>query len=217
MRERWKRLAERALVAAAFLLILFTLLPLIPSREWWIRILDFPRAQIAAALLILLACVAISGMMKARSGLALAAALALCLVYQGARILPYVPLHPKELPGASACAAGDRIRLIEANVLQHNRDAAKLIAMVRRQHPDLLLLTETDQRWADELRPLAVQLPHRVAAPLGNTYGMILLSRRPLSDAQIHYLLEPDIPSIRARLTLESGRAIDLYGVHPRP
>ena len=204
-------------VTLGSLLVVMTLLPLIPSNQWWIRVFDFPRAQIAVLLLLLIVGAAFARLWRRRGGLLLTAALTLSLFYQGARILPYTPLYPEEVPGAAACPAGDRLRYMEANVLQENRSADALIALVRDQRPDVLLLTETDAWWTDQAGALRDILPHVVSVPQDNTYGMMLLSRLPLVDPQVRFLFEPDVPSIRAGLTLRSGRAIELYGVHPRP
>ena len=210
----WMR---RIVAGLGLTLIVATLLPLIPSNEWWIRALDFPRAQIAILLVLVIVAAVAAAMWRRPSGQALIAALVLCLGYQGSRILPYTPFWPKEVPTAASCVPGDRLRYMEANVLQNNRNAQALLDLVREERPDVLLLTETDRWWAEQVRPLADEMPHRISVPLGNTYGMMLLSRLPLADAQVRYLFEPDVPSIRADLTLGSGRKIELYGVHPRP
>lgn len=207
----------RISVVLGTLLILATLLPLVPSNEWWIRLFDFPRTQIAILLAIILATVLSARVWKTRGGPALTAALVFCLVYQASRILPYTALWPEEVPMAASCAPGDRLRYMEANVLQSNREARALLALVRELRPDVLLLTETDQWWADQIRPLLIDLPFVVSVPQDNTYGMMLLSRRPLADPQVRYLFQPDVPSIRAGLKLGSGRQIELYAVHPRP
>ena len=46
---------------------------------------------------------------------------------------------------------------------------------------------------------------------------MLLYSRFPLVDAQVRFLVEPDIPSMTARIRLPSGADVQFYGVHPRP
>lgn len=198
-------------------LILATLLPLVPSNEWWIRIFDFPRAQITVLLGVLVLLAAFGGLWRARGGLFLSAGLAISLAYQGARILPYTPFYPEEVPDASFCPPNARLRYMEANVLQENRDARKLVSLVRARRPEVLLLTEADSWWADQVQSLRHILPHVVSVPQDNTYGMMLLSRRPLIAAEVRYLLQPDVPSIRAGVALASGHRIELYGVHPRP
>jgi endonuclease/exonuclease/phosphatase (EEP) superfamily protein YafD len=46
---------------------------------------------------------------------------------------------------------------------------------------------------------------------------MALYSRFPLSDEKIRLLVEKDIPSVYARITLPSGQKVQLYGLHPTP
>lgn len=209
----------RAKIIGVFglVLILATLLPLIPSNEWWIRFFDFPRAQITVLLFLAVAAALAGALWRTRAGQVLTGALILCLLYQVSRIVPYTAPWPQEVPSAAACAPDNRLRFMEANVLQSNRNAQGLLALVRDQRPDVLLLTETDGWWADQVAPLARELPHVVSVPQDNTYGMMLLSRLPLRDSQVRYLFEPDVPSIRAELDLRSGRRISFYGVHPRP
>jgi len=207
---------QRIVGIFSLVLIVATLLPIIPSNEWWVRFFDFPRAQIAVLLFLMLGAAA-AALWKTRAGQALIAALAICFGYQMWRILPYTPPWPEEVPKVASCAPGDRLRYMEANVLQSNRNARALLDLARQQRPDVLLLTETDRWWADQVDPLAREMGHVVRVPQDNTYGMMLLSRRPLVDPQVRYLFEPDVPSIRAGLRLGSGRMISIYGVHPRP
>ncbi len=208
---------RRIVVALGLVLIFATLLPIIPSNEWWIRLLDFPRAQIAVLLFLAIVAAAAVPMWRTRGGLALVGILTICLGYQVSRIVPYTELWQEEVPRVASCPIGDRLRYMEANVLQRNRDARALLTLVKEQRPDVLLLTETDRWWADQVRPLLRLMPHVVSVPQDNTYGMMLLSRRPLIGPKVRFLFDPDVPSIRTGLRLASGRQIDLYGVHPRP
>src|SRR5690606_18309926 len=53
--------------------------------------------------------------------------------------------------------------------------------------------------------------------PLDNTYGMMMLSKLPLTYSPVNFLVTDSIPSIFTRITLPSGSMIDFYGVHPEP
>jgi len=212
--REWTR---RIIAGVGLVLVVATLLPIIPSNAWWIRFLDFPRVQIAVLLVLATAAATAAAMWRTRGGQALIAALILCLGYQLSRILPYTAAWASEVPTAASCPPGDRLRYMEANVLQSNRDSRALVALVRERRPDVLLLTETDRWWAGQVGVLADAMPHVISVPQDNTYGMMLLSRRPLADPRVRFLFEPGIPSIRAGLRLGSGRRIELYGVHPRP
>lgn len=52
---------------------------------------------------------------------------------------------------------------------------------------------------------------------MANTYGMMLLSKLPLTESIVNFLVQDDIPSIFTRIALPSGNIIDFYGVHPEP
>lgn len=207
----------RVVWAFGSMLLIATLLPVIPTNEWWVRIFDFPRAQIAALIALVLVAVAILGMFRRRTGLLLGVALVAALTYQLIRILPYTAMANEKVPSVAVCAADERLRFLEANVLQSNRNAQALLIMVREQRPDVLLLTETDAWWARQVAPLRSAYPHVVSEPRGNTYGMMLISKLPLSGTEVRYLFNPDVPSIRTELALPSGKRIDLYAVHPKP
>ena len=72
------------------------------------------------------------------------------VAYQAWWVLPYTRLgrgrHEVQQVAAHAddIARRTRIRVLVANVLQTNRRAADLVALVREVEPDLLLLGETD-------------------------------------------------------------------------
>lgn len=203
--------------ALSLVLVVATLLPIASTDEWWVRIFDFPRAQIATLILVLLLALVGLRAWREKSGLLLSVALLAALAYQLVRILPYTALADEEVPSVATCPSADRLRFLEANVLQSNRDAAALLALVRDQRPDVLLLTETDSWWARQTEPLRADFSYVVSEPRGNTYGMMLFSKLPLSDTQVRYLFNPDVPSIRTEIAMPSGKQIDFYGIHPKP
>lgn len=142
---------------------------------------------------------------------------AAALGWQMLQVASYFPGWPVTVPGADRCEPGKQIRLLNINVLQPNRDFAGVIRLIEEHDPDLVLLLETDSAWVQALRPVRERFPHQVVRPLPNTYGLILLSKLPLEGAQIRYLLQPHVPSVRAAIKLASGELVDFYGVHPEP
>ena len=199
-----------------------TLLPLSRHEAWWIRACDFPRLQIVGASAGVLAALIASGVIDDTGGLLLALVLLGCVAYQLAVILPYTRLWRVELPGrreipASGAPAGNRsLSLLVVNVLMSNRQAEGLLGLIQAHAPDLVLAVETDRWWCDHLERL--QGYHfRLAHPLANTYGLLLLSKLKLVEPQLRFLLKPDVPSVRSGLRLRSGEVITLYGLHPEP
>jgi endonuclease/exonuclease/phosphatase (EEP) superfamily protein YafD len=193
-----------------------TLLPLSKDEAWWVRAGDFPRLQIAALSLAVLAALAVAGVVDHIAGRLLALALLGCIAYQLAVILPFTRLWRVELP-ASRAPPGDRtLSLLMVNVLMTNRQGERLLGLIRAHEPDLVLAVETDRWWCDLLGRLQ-DYPFRLAYPLANTYGLLLLSKLELVEPQLRFLLKPDVPSVRSGLRLRSGEVIMLYALHPEP
>jgi len=197
--------------------VLCTALPLLGVRHWWIRMLDFPRVQVAGLLLVTL--VSYGVLLRANRswwGYGFASILGLAFCYQVAKIVPYTPLVEPQAKSATGTDA-PRVSILVANVLEHNREVEPLLAQVRAEKPDLVLVLEIDEWWAERLGALDDDYPHSLLYPLKNTYGIGLLSKLELVDPQIRKLIETDIPSIDTRVVLANGREVQLYGVHPEP
>jgi endonuclease/exonuclease/phosphatase (EEP) superfamily protein YafD len=198
--------------------ILVTVLPLSPSRAWWVRAWDFPRQQIVA-----LGAVAGGGLLLARGvafgwEAALLVALATALGYQLAMILPYTRLWPRQ--GLTADGAADdarSLRLVVVNVLMTNREVDGLGASLEEADPDVVLALEPDAWWAARLGEMLPRHAHRVLHPLDNTYGLALFSRLELLHPEVRFLLKDGIPSVKTRVRLRSGEDVVLIGVHPEP
>jgi endonuclease/exonuclease/phosphatase (EEP) superfamily protein YafD len=198
------------------MLIFSTLAPLSGSQKWWIRVWDFPRLQIVAALAVVLIAFPSSHNFSHHHDLALFAALTGCLIYQAFVILPYTPFSPPEVHSGRS-DGGTCVRLLISNVLMDNRRADDFLAAVRANDPDLVIAVETDGWWDQKLLSLGADYPFSVKQPLNNTYGMHLFSKLQLSAPVVRFLVEDDVPSIYAAVQLRSGDWIDLYCVHPRP
>jgi len=102
-------------------------------------------------------------------------------------------------------------------VRMENDDKMRFHALVKKYNPDIMLINEPDQNWADSIGKLEGDYLHSIKYPIDNTYGMILLSKLPLTESTLNFLVEYDVPSIFTRITLPSGSKIDFYGVHPKP
>ena len=205
-------------VALAVLVVLGTALPLLRVRAWWIRAWDFPRVQVAVVAAAALLVGADTWLDGPGWRTALGVLLLLALAYQLGMVWRYTPLAPREVQRArDERDPARRLSLVVSNVLQTNRDAARVLDVVRAADADLVLFVETDEWWRERLDALGDTHPTAVRVPLPNTYGMLLYSRLPLSDVQVDHLVQPDIPSIQARVRLRSGDVVWLNCVHPRP
>lgn len=138
------KLVTTLLVVLGALLVLTTVLPIVPSNDWWIRMWDFPRMQVAALLGLVLVAVPLTLNWRRRRTWGLVSAVAVALAYQLVWIWPHTPLHPVQVELTPYCPSDATVRLLTANVLMTNRQAEPLLEHVRRLDPDVVLLVETD-------------------------------------------------------------------------
>jgi endonuclease/exonuclease/phosphatase (EEP) superfamily protein YafD len=191
-----------------------TALSLLTSYRWYIRMWDFPRVALIlfAALALVLAVPVLAGWVRT----AVVVAMLVVIGWQGFRIYPYTPLAKPEVAQA-VISKENCISAFSFNVLQTNRDYARTISLIDREDPDIVLLLETDGLWEDALKPVIDRYPHRLSAPLDNLYGLILLSRLPVEDAEITWLIDKETPSVFATMQTSAGMRFRYIGLHPRP
>ncbi len=200
----------------AIFLILATLLPIIRNDDWWLRVFEFPRLQIAvlSCILFLFAFFLIEHhnvFFICVSFLLIASA-----VYQFVKIIPYTSFHPQQMHAADAESTGQPFKLMMSNVLMSNKNIDGLAKLVIQHQPDILLVIETDEMWCQDLNS-KLDFKYEVAEPLENTYGMVLYSNFELQNSKIEYLIEDDVPSIHAQVKLPNNKTVSLHCLHPKP
>ena len=201
--------------SVALILLGGSLLSTTDLNQWWIRIWDFPRIQV---LLGLFATGSALWFLDRAWRPWLPLVLAGATVWQAYRIAPYTSLAAVEVAQVtSAQAAVDGcFSLLTLNVLQDNRDYSRTTELIRRLDPDIVLLTETDQAWADAVAGVLADYPGQIQRPLDNTYGILFASKLPMFDAAIQDLAQKDTPSVIATLRAGEHQFL-IVGLHPRP
>ena len=199
-----------------WLLVALTLLPLWQTDLWWVRLWDFPKLQLAALLLVALLLLPLASKRRGPGFWASMASGTAALVWQVTHFAAFIPSMPRDMASADNCPEGRELSLLNVNVLQDNRRYGELLQLVDRVNPDIVLLLETDRRWAAAVTPLNRVFPYRIGEARPNTYGMLLFSKLPM-EARVLHRVQPDIPSVAARLRLRDGSTIDFHGVHPEP
>jgi endonuclease/exonuclease/phosphatase (EEP) superfamily protein YafD len=199
------------------LAVLATLVPLSPSKEWYVRIFDYPRLQTFVIAVIALIWFFIFYFKRNTIHWLFAIVLFVIIIVQGYKAWPYTPFGNKTVLTAAADIESSSIRLLICNVLQTNKEYHLLLETIQKHNPDILITTETDNKWQQQLNSIEKEYPFSVKVPLANLYGMHLYSRMPLDQSMVRYLIEPDIPSIYSRVQLKNGEWVTLFIVHPRP
>ncbi len=200
-----------------FIIAILTILPLSRYPHWLIRGMDFPRLQLAVLSSFLLVAQSIYLDLAQSTSWGLIAVVLICFSWHLWWILPYTSLWQKEVKTTSMINKARQISFITANVLTPNRQAEKLIKLVKQYQPDVLVTLESDQWWQEKLDVLQPEMPYVIKCPLDNLYGMHVYSRLPLEDTSIAFLVEKDVPSMHAQITLRSGDNIRLHFLHPAP
>ena len=206
--------------ALAVVFVLAAALPLVRKPYWWVRMFDFPRAQIAAGALAVLALFGVVNVGIAEPGWfewALMGALALATAYEVYRMVPYTPLAGVQTADAEDPDEGRSLRLVISNVLMTNRDGARWLDVVRAEDPDLVVAVETDAWWAKVAGELRDTLPNVVELPQDDTYGMCLYTRLDVEDVEVRHLVEDEVPSLWVTAVLPAGDRVRLVFLHPRP
>jgi len=199
------------------LAIILTVLPFLKFSVWWVRIGDFPRLQIAFFCIMAAALLFFTSNPLGSIEIVFLALLTACAIYQLYCVLPYLPFYPKQVQKISVPIAENTIKILIFNVFVENRESDKLLTLIKKVNPDLILLAEPDERWLSEVSELEKSYPFTVLHPLDNAYGMALYSRLKLIEPKLNFFIEDDVPSIITGVKLVSGEFIDLYCLHPRP
>lgn len=197
--------------------IVLTVLPFFRFGAWWIRIGDFPRMQITFLCGLVALFFGVVHYPLTTFEIIFLVSLGLCAAYQFYCILPYLPFYPKQVEAAESNDKNNIIKLLISNVLIENKDADKLLAIIKKESPDVIILDEPDHRWMDDVASLDSSYPYSVKYPLDNAYGIALFSRLKLENPEVKFLVQNDIPSIFTGVRLNEEVSINLFCIHPRP
>lgn len=200
-----------------FLILIPTLASLTKFDHWLIRGFDFPRIQISLLMLLVLIFAIIVYSFKEIWHFIVVGFVIAGFVYQAIKIFPYTIFSKKQVLTFKKKDSNGTISILISNVLKPNKNSNKLIELVNKKQPDILLTLETNKRWENELKVLEVEYPYTVKIPKDNFYGMHLYSKLKLEGIKVKYIIEVDIPSIHGYVRLENGKKIKIHCLHPKP
>lgn len=201
---RLHRFVEHAALFGA----LFTLAGLFGLYAWFLELFTHFKLQLAGCFMCyVLIELAARHRHHAAAGAAFAAVNALPV------LLLCLPVTSRQPPTAYAPAA--QLRILQANVLTSNRDAAALLSLVDREAPDVIVLQETNLRWLNDLAVLTNAYPVFAAIPREDNFGAAIYCKTNAQTAEIVYLDVLDaVPSTQACLTV-NGQPLTVIGTHP--
>ncbi|MEJ8758098.1 endonuclease/exonuclease/phosphatase family protein [Pontibacter sp. H259] len=209
---------ELTLIILGFTFTLFSFLPFLKVPWWWVRVLDFPRLHIAVILTVILAAYSIQYAQWTLPEIAMVALWGIAILNEIRYVYNFTPLARVEALRSEKEKPANSFTMMIANVRMVNKQHQKFLKLVLQEEPDILVMNEPDEAWHASVRgELDKRYPYSIKKPLSNTYGMMLFSRLKLSNSEVRFLVEDEIPSFYTVVELESGKKFDLYTVHPQP
>ena len=197
--------------------IILTIFPFVAVDFWYVRIFDFPHLQLTLLTMVALLTYFLRFEIRKPADYIFVAALTGCFLFQGIKIFPYTAFSSYEVLNGND-GDSQTISVYTANVLQDNKNTTDLLTDTKRYDADVLLFTETDDRWIKLLAEhLGNMYDHKIEVPKDNTYGMLMFSKYELKEKAIKYLVEDTIPSIHTKLILPSKDTLQLFAIHPAP
>jgi len=141
-----------------------------------------------------------------------AAGALICAVINLSSIVPFY-LPKKSL--LSNGVRGRRLKLVFANVERCNTRYDAFIALVNRQQPDVVVVQEVDELWANSLQSLRPKYPFSEVLPRGGGSGIALYSQFSFDRLPVN-LPEGDLrPGLMIKLEIDS-LPVSLLTIHPR-
>lgn len=204
--------------------IIFSVLALLPTvasltkfDQWWIRAFDFPRLQISTIIIfVIIYCGFVFDFTEIWQ-IAIAITLFVSFIYQALKIFPYTFFARKQVFRFKGKDSNARISILVSNVLTPNKNYDKLINLIKKWKPDIVLTLETDKTWEENLAVIEKDYANTVKIPLDNLYGMHLYSKLEFDDVEVKYLISKEIPSIHGKVVLRNGEKINIHCLHPKP
>lgn len=209
--------SEIVILFLSFLMLLPTIASLTRFDEWWVRGFDFPRIQISFLVLLVLIITSLISPFNKTWHYILTALLAASLIYQFVKIFPYTILAKKQVLSFKGNNPSSIISVLVSNVLTSNTKYQKLLDLIEKKQPDVLLTLESDGQWEKVLEAIEKKYPYTVKVPQDNLYGMHLYSKMELEDVKVKYLIKEDIPSIHGYIRMNNRARIKFHALHPKP
>lgn len=197
--------------------LLISLLSSIYTPKWYIKGWDFGRAYWIIAMLVTFAFACYKFDATNWVDISLLIGLVIGMVYHAWHVIPLTKLVKKQLPDAKA--QDNALSLLACNVRQKNKTYGKLLDQIDKYDPDIILLTETDQYWADKMQEAGLEdrYPSVLKCPINNAYGMCFYARFPIEDGMVRFAVQDDIPSVHTTLRINDRQTINFIGIHPPP
>lgn len=119
------------------------------------------------------------------------------------------------LPPTVLGCGPDTFRIASINLWYRGTDSDRVVAWLRANPADVVVLQELTPQWEQALDELRADYPQRLMAARNDPYGIGVLSRVPLEQARLTDFAGDGMPSIVA-VANAGGRRVQVIGLHTR-
>jgi endonuclease/exonuclease/phosphatase (EEP) superfamily protein YafD len=193
------------LTAAGFIAAAGTVAGWLGRWAWWLDLASHFRVQFAIVLVLLAIAYAWARKWRWTAGAAALACLNLAVVLP--HLLPMAPAAPRN---------GKALRAMLINVNTQRGNPEAVLASIRAEKPDFLVLEEVDERWLTALAPAFDVFPCRAVETRDDNFGIGFFSRQPCAASRVITVGDAGVPSVLGRVDVD-GAPLTVIGTHALP
>jgi endonuclease/exonuclease/phosphatase (EEP) superfamily protein YafD len=193
------------LVVSGTIAAMATLLGFLGPSHWFLDLFSHFRVQYCAGLGLVALLLAVSRQYR------LSAIFGFFAMINLALIMPFY-FGKADVPPFS----GNPIRLMLANVNNSSGNPETVNLAIQSIKPDILVLEEVNAHWLLKLNPSLTNYAYSQTEPREDNFGIALYSRFPLTNAQIVFIGDAEVPSVFAEIATPQGICAVL-ATHPPP
>ena len=133
----------------------------------------------------------------------------LIIFFNFLEISPYIGQYKKVSEQKS-------IKLGLYNLLTSNKNYKGFLDSVEKETPDIIILQEVDDVWIEKIKSIKKQYPYSIEHPRLDNFGIALYSKIPLTDSNIEFWTDNEVPVVVTNLYTNSNH-VKIYGIHTLP
>ncbi len=183
----------------------------------YFKMLDFPRIQLFITLILFFLFFPFTIERWRKRDLFLIGAAITGVLIHIVFLVNYTFLATPQVTDSVPTETSASMSIMLANVKMTNRNAKPLLQLIKLKNPDLILAMEVDDWWDKKLKVIEKNYPYAQETINEVAYGMVLYSKFPLKEVDVHYLNNKKVPSFESTISLANGTKISFNCIHPVP
>jgi endonuclease/exonuclease/phosphatase (EEP) superfamily protein YafD len=124
---------------------------------------------------------------------------------------------PLYIPTRADGAGGQPVRLLLANLREHNEEHERFLRLVADTSPDIIVALEVDVAWLNALQQLVGSFPYQAHKAQHGSFGIAVFSRLPAERLEVRLLKSRFVPWVLGTFQLDGGAQFSFIAAHVVP